>query len=55
MAIGGEDTIRPNITWLLETPRLKVSVIKGNGIYVPHGFAGYLAEYYVITFKSCDD
>jgi len=51
MAIGGEDTIRPYIARLLETPRLKV----GNGILVPDGLAGYLTEYYIITLKSCDD
>jgi hypothetical protein len=55
MAIGGEDTIRPYIARLLETPRLKVAVIKSDRILVPNGLAGYLTKYYIITVKSCDN
>ncbi len=52
MTVGGEDTIRPYIARLFQTPRLKVAVIKGKGVLVPDGLACYLAENDIITFES---
>ena len=55
MAVSGKDAIRSYITRLLETPILKVAVVKGKRVHVLDDLAGYLAKNYIITLKVCDD
>jgi hypothetical protein len=55
MAVSGEDAIRSYIARLLETARLKVVFIEGQGINVADGLAGYLAEDDIIALERCND
>lgn len=55
LAIRSKETIGSDVAWPLQTALVKVIVLERDGILIPDGLTGDLAEDEVIPFQSGQD